>query len=39
MYLLEAAMLYRFDVYNIYKIDHFDYSCDKVMKFEVFYEK
>ena len=22
-----------------YKIDHFDYSCDKVMKFEFFYEK
>ena len=27
------------DVYNSYKIDHFDYSCDKVMKFEFFYEK
>ena len=22
-----------------YKIDNFDYSCDKVMKFEFFYEK
>ena len=22
-----------------YKIDHSDYSCDKVMKFEFFYEK
>jgi hypothetical protein len=27
------------DVYNSYKIDHFDYSCDKFMKFEFFYEK
>ena len=24
---------------NSYKIDHFDYSCDKFMKFEFFYEK
>jgi hypothetical protein len=25
--------------YIHYKIDHFDYSCDKFMKFEFFYEK
>jgi hypothetical protein len=24
---------------NSYKIDHFDYSCDKFMKFYFFYEK
>jgi hypothetical protein len=24
---------------NSYKIDHFDYSCYKFMKFEFFYEK
>jgi hypothetical protein len=24
---------------NSYKIDHFDYSCDKFMKFEFAYEK
>jgi hypothetical protein len=24
------------DVYKSYKIDHFDYSCDKFMKFEFF---
>jgi hypothetical protein len=35
---VEAAMLV-FDVYNSYKIDDFDYSCDKFMKFEFFYEK
>jgi len=34
LYLLEAAMF--IDVYNSYKIDHFDYSCDKFMKFEFF---
>ena len=27
------------DVYNSYKIDHFDYSCDKFMKFKKNYEK
>ena len=29
LYLLEA-------VYNSYKIDRFDYSCDKFMKFDFF---
>ena len=41
LYLLEAAMLvYTVSIfYDSHKIDHFDYSCDKFMKFEFFYEK
>ena len=41
LYLLEAAMLmYTVSIfYNSYKIDHFDYSCDKFMKFEFFLRK
>jgi hypothetical protein len=39
LYLLEAAMLVYRCLLNSYKIDHFDYPCDKFMKFEFFYEK